>query len=133
MNIGNWGGRKSSPLKTMGIRNEINEAFNIWKRMALSEKIMYIVEWRTVSELTGVFYKHKNTTRVSAERVRHESTSIILFLTRHNDFIKDEKDDDLYIAPVSHSLCLRSADDVSIDSWWRHNNETLHNHVNSDI
>ena len=30
----------------------------------------------------------------------------------------------LHIDPVSHSLGLRSADDVTIDRWWRHNNKT---------
>ena len=30
-------------------------------------------------------YAYQNNTRVSAETVRHESTYIILFLTRHNE------------------------------------------------
>ena len=38
----------------------------------------------------------KNNTRVSAETVRHESTYIILFLTRQNESINDDKNDDLY-------------------------------------
>ena len=69
---------------------------------------MYVLEWRTVSALTrGLFwclfpelrsnegYKHQNNTRVSAETVRHESTYIILFLTRHDESTNDDKDDDL--------------------------------------
>ena len=35
-------------------------------------------------------------TRVSTETVHHESTYVILFLTRHNDYINDDKNDDLY-------------------------------------
>ena len=35
--------------------------------------------------------KHQNNTRVSAETVRHKSTYIILFLTRHSDSINDDK------------------------------------------
>ena len=78
---------------------------------------MYVLEWRTVSALTrGLFLclfpelrskegnKHKNNTRVGAETVRHESTYIILFLTWHNKFISDYKNDNLYtvIIPVPH-------------------------------
>ena len=40
--------------------------------------------------------KHKNKTRVSAETVRHESTYIILFLTRHNDGNNDDINNDLH-------------------------------------
>ena len=29
------------------------------------------------------------------------------------------------IVPVSHSLAFRSADDVTIDCWWRHNEQTI--------
>ena len=29
----------------------------------------------------------------------------------------------LHIVPVSHSLSLRSANDVTIDCWWRHNDQ----------
>ena len=35
----------------------------------------------------GVYFKFQNNTRQSAETVRHESTYIILFLTRHNESI----------------------------------------------
>ena len=82
--------------------------------------------------------KHKNNIRVGAEAVRHESTYIILFLTRHNrhnESISDDKNDDLYTS----SQCLtRSifvllmtsqsiADDVTITrQLWR-------DHVNNDI
>ena len=56
--------------------------------------IMYVLELRTVSALTrGLFWclnKHQNNTRVSAETVRHESTYIISFLTRHNESINDD-------------------------------------------
>ena len=70
---------------------------------------MYALEWRTVSALTrGLFWclfpelrsnkgnKHQNNTRLIAETVRHESTYIILFLTRHNESVNDDKIDDLY-------------------------------------
>ena len=40
--------------------------------------------------------KHQYNIRVSAETVRHESAYIILFLTRHNESINDDKNDDLY-------------------------------------
>ena len=60
--------------------------------------------------------KYKNNTRVSAQTVRHESTYIILFLTRHNVSINDDKNDELYTSyPVSRWLGIRSADDVTIN------------------
>ena len=73
---------------------------------------MYVLEWRTVSAHTrGLFWclfpelrsnegnKYQNNTRVSAETVRHESAYIILFLTRHNESIKDYKNDELHTFP----------------------------------
>ena len=46
--------------------------------------------------------KHQNNTRVSALTVRHKSTHIILFLTRHNESINDAKKEDLHTS----SPCL---------------------------
>ena len=69
--------------------------------------------------------KYQNNTRVSAETVRHESTYIILFLTRHNESINHYKWRDLHIAPVSHSFGCPSADDATVDCWWRHNDQTI--------
>ena len=63
---------------------------------------MYVLAWRTVYALTrGLFWcwfpelrstsgnKPKNNTRVSASTVRYKNTYIILFLTRHNEYIND--------------------------------------------
>ena len=75
--------------------------------------MIYVLEWRTVSGLTrGLFWclfpflwsneipnkgnKHQNNTQVSAETVCHESTYIILFLTRHHDEKNYDKNDDLH-------------------------------------
>ena len=79
--------------------------------------------------------KHQNNTRVSAETVRHESTYIILFLTRHNKSINDDKNDDLYTSSSGPTrsvfdLIMTSqsiADDVTMTrQLWR-------DRVNSDI
>ena len=59
-------------------------------------------------------------TLLSASTVRRVSTYIILFLTRYNESIIDDNSDDLYIDPISHSLFSHSADDVTMDWWWRH-------------
>ena len=59
--------------------------------------------------------KHQNGTRVSAEKVRHESTCFISFLTGQNESINHDKNDVLYTPSTSHSLGFRSADDVTID------------------
>ena len=78
-------------------------------------------QWRTVSALMrGLFwclfpeYKHQNNTPVSTETVCHESTYIILFLTRHNKSKNDDKNNDLYtssrVSLTQFSFC-----------WWRHN------------
>ena len=100
--------------------------------------ILYVLEWRTVSALMrGLFLcwfpelrnyegnKHKNNTRVSTKTVRHSSTYIILCFTWHNESINDDKNDDLYISSSSHLLGFCSADDVTIDCWWRHIYETI--------
>ena len=68
------------------------------------------------------------------ETVRHESTYIILFLTRHNQSINDDKNDDRYTLSLCHTpsvlvLLMTSqsiADDVPMTrQLWRD--------VNSDI
>ena len=57
---------------------------------------MYVPKWRTVSALTrGLLLYHKNNTRVSAETIGHENEYIILFLTRHNEYMNDDENDDL--------------------------------------
>ena len=62
----------------------------------------------------GVYNKHQNNTRVSAETVRHESTYIILFLTRQNESINDDKTTIFthryHVSLTQFSFC-----------WWRHN------------
>ena len=57
--------------------------------------------------------KYQNNTRVGSETVRHESTYIILFLTRHNEHINDDKNNYLYTS----SPCLTHSGFVC---WWRH-------------
>ena len=88
---------------------------------------MYVLEWRIVSALTrGLFWclfpelrsnegnKYQNNTRMSTEMVRHESTYIILFLTRHNESINDYKKKSFthrpHVSRAWFSFC-----------WWRHN------------
>ena len=71
--------------------------------------------WCTFPELgSNEGNKHQNNTRVSTETVRHESTYIILFLTRHNDSINDAKNEDL------HTSCRVSLARFMF-CWWRHN------------
>ena len=80
-------------------------------------------------ELRGLFWclfsklrsnegnKYQNNTRVGPETVLHESTYIILFLTRCNKTINDDKNDDHYI-----SSCLARASLARFSfCWWRHN------------
>ena len=85
---------------------------------------MCVLDWWTVSALTrGLFWclfpelrsnegnKHQNNAQVSTETVRHESTYIILFLTRHNESINDYR---YTSSPISLAR-FRSF------HWWRHN------------
>ena len=83
---------------------------------------VYLPSWEATWKI-----EYKNNTRMSAETVdRHESAYIILFLTRYSESINDDKNRrSSHIVPASHSLGLRSADDVTIDRWWRQNNETI--------
>ena len=88
---------------------------------------MYVLQWRTVSVLTrGLFWclfpelrstqgnKNQNNPRVIAETVRHESTYIILFLTRYNESINDNATTIFTHRPrvslTQFSFC-----------WWHHN------------
>ena len=68
--------------------------------MGSVQGIMYVLEWqlfqRSREGYFGVLNKYQNNTGVSAETVRHESTYIILFLTRHDESINDYKNDKLY-------------------------------------
>ena len=88
---------------------------------------MYVLEWRTVSALTrGLFWclypelrsnegnKYQYNTRVSAEKVRYESAYIISFLTKHNEFINDDKTTIFTLRP--RVLLARSS-----FCWWHHN------------
>ena len=112
------------------------------------ENNIYVLERRTVSALTRVLFwclfpelrssegnKHQNNTRVSTEAVRHESTYIILYLTRHKESINDDKHDDLYTSfpclTCSVFVLLMTSQSIGDDvtmTWqlWR-------DHVNSDI
>ena len=59
-----------------------------------TQRIMYVLQWQTVSALTKRLFRnsgnnHKNNTRVSAETVPRESTYIILFLARRKESIND--------------------------------------------
>ena len=88
---------------------------------------MYVLAWRTVYALTrGLFWclfpelrsnegnKHQNNARRSASTVRHKSTYIILFLTRHNESINDAK-----TRIFTHRPRVSLAHFTF--SWWRHN------------
>ena len=76
--------------------------------------------------------KHQNNTRVSTVTVHHKSKYIILFLTRRNGSMNDNKND-LYTSCLTCSVSVllmmsqSIADDVTMtrQSW--------HDHVNSDI
>ena len=79
--------------------------------------------------------KHKNNTRVSAETVCHESTYIILFLTRHNESINDDKNDDIYTSSLclTHSVFVLLMTSQSIDDGVTITRQLWRAHVNSDI
>ena len=68
--------------------------------------------------------KYQNNPRVSAETVRHESTYIILFLTRHNESINDYNNDEFYtssrVALARFLFCLGATLSPRF-CWWRHN------------
>ena len=70
--------------------------------------------------------KHEHNTQVGTETVRHESTYIILFLTRYEESINDDENDDLYISsPFYHLLSFCSANEVTPNCWWRHYDQTI--------
>ena len=115
--------------------------FPLFHQCMVYREYCIFLEWRTVSALTRWLFwcllvnKYQNNTQVSVETVRHESTYIVVFLTRHSESMNDEKNDDLY---TSSPCLIRSvfvllmssqsiADDVTMTRHiWRI-------HVNSDI
>ena len=89
---------------------------------------MYVLDWRTVSApMRGLFWclfpelrckkgnKYHNNTGVSPEIVCHESTYIILFLTRQNGSINDNNKNTIFTHRLRVSL------DRFSSCWWRHN------------
>ena len=89
-------------------------------------RIMHVLKWQTVSALTGGLFwclftklrsnegnEHLNNTQLSAETVHHESTYITIFLSRHNESINDNKNDNIYTS----STCLTPL----VFCLWRHN------------
>ena len=84
--------------------------------------------------------KHKNDTRVSAETVCDESTYIILFLTRQNVSINDDKNDDFHASAPCLTcsvfvLLMTSqsiADDVTI-TWIMKFNSLAFDFIHGDI
>ena len=61
------------------------------------------------------YHNYQNNTRVSAWTVRHESAYSMSYLTRHNESINDDKNDNLHTS----SPCLTRARFKFC--WWRHN------------
>ena len=102
-------------------------------------RIMYVLEWRNVSAPMRVLFgclfpslrsnegnKHQNNTWVSTETVHHESTYIFLFLAWHNESINDDRHVELYrSSPCLTRLVFCSVDNVTIDCWWCHNDQTI--------
>ena len=62
--------------------------------------------------------RHQNNTRVSAETVRRKSTYIVLFLTRHNESINNDK-------PTIFTHCSRVSLTRFSFCWWRHNRSLM--------
>ena len=92
--------------------------------------VQYIVN-NVCTRVTKCFTAHERVILVfrnppvSAETV-YESTYIISFLTRHNELINDDKNDDDYTSsPCLTRSVVFSSDEVTIDCWWRHNEQTI--------
>ena len=67
--------------------------------------------------------------------VRHETTHIILFLTRHDESINDDKNDDLYTSSpcLSRSFFILLMTSQSIADDATMTRQLLCEHVNSDM
>ena len=103
-------------------------------------RIMYVLDWRTVSALTsGLFWclftefrnegnKQQNNTPVSVGTVRHESTYIILFLTRHNESMNDDNTTIFTHrtrVSVARSFCLSRHNRLLMTSQWPNNCDAI--------
>ena len=109
---------------------------------------MHVLKWWTVSVLTRVLFwclfpklwsnegnKHQNNTLVNTKTVGHENTYIILFLTRYNESINDDKTTILTHQPqcltCSVYVLLKTSQSIAdyITMTW----QLWRDHVNSDI
>ena len=99
---------------------------------------MYGLAWRTVLALTrGLFWclfpelrsnkrnRHQNNTPVSPEQFVTRVHALFYFSHDVRIHKWRQKRRSSYIDRVSHLLGLRSADDVTIDCWLRHNHPTF--------
>ena len=73
--------------------------------------------------------KHQNNSPVSAETVRHKSIYIILFLTRHNESINDNKNGTSSPC-LTHSVFVLLMTSQSIADDVRMTRQLWRNHVN---
>ena len=75
--------------------------------------------------LVFIINKYQNNTRVGAKTVRHESTDIIFFLTRHYESINDDKTTifthRLRLSLARCSFCWLCHNALQ----WRHNEQTI--------
>ena len=83
----------------------------------------------------GVYFPSRDATRENNTKITLDWAqklfvtivhTLFNFLRDITDPFNDDKSEDLYTSsPSSHSLGCRSADDVTIDCWWRHNDHTI--------
>ena len=104
-----------------------NENKNIYKQIEnnASTRVTNCFSAQERVILVFINTKKKKNIRVSKKTVRHESTYNILFLTRHNESINVEKTTILTPRPRVSLARYHSADDITIDCWWCHNDQTI--------
>ena len=135
-------------MKKGRITKVVIKHLSFWSICCLIMSCLYELEWRTVSALTrGLFWclfpelwsnegnKYQNNTWVSTETVRHESTYIILFLTRHNESVNDYKNDELYTSSpcLTRSVFVLLMTSQSIADDVTMTRQLWCDHVNSDM
>ena len=107
------------------VRNIENNACSRVNNGFSAHERVFLVFISRVAKQRGNYYQ--NNTRVSAETVRHESTYIIWFLTRHNESINDFENDELYTSSpcLTRSVFVLMTSRLLMTSQWPDNYDAI--------
>ena len=131
-----WNYGKCKVRVKIVLRNQLGINIYIYMHVVSVHSLSRTIEYNVCTQVTNCSSTHErvilvfispSNTQVSTKTVHHKSTYIILFLTWHNESINDDKSNDPYTSYpcLTQSLGFHSFDDVTMDWWWHHNDQTI--------